>query len=341
MDKIDFLDCLLECPRGQIVLCNMLDGLDEELFAQDFVRDVFNWWHDYFLFRFPNTGDCNTENELLATLDLLLFELTPPNYQHVTTRPDFHFACGYATHDEDDNGYLHVTDVHGFIFHLMASEARDRNLDDITISPEPTDKEVAGFNLKKPRKIRLKEKNADGSPMTLGRKGRGLWFTSADQLPGNGKVTLSADNVRDYLGLVHYVKDTALMTIRLPAYILKTAKTGRPTFADAGGHTRFKARADLPKHQKNKAWGYAADLDSFATSGKTIDGWPERIAAPLPTSHFPKRAVETLPLQTLAHTRGLKDKPPNRDDHQAFAERLLARHTDLNNLRNRILVIIT
>lgn len=341
MNKNDFLDCLLGCPRGQIVLCNILDGLDEGLFSQDFVREVFHWWHRYFLFRFPAAADCGEDEELLATLDLLLFAPPPPAYPGSATRPDFRLACNWAEKKPEDEGYAHVTDVHGFIYHLMSSEGRERNLDDILVDPEPTGKEVEGFNLKGPRKVQLKGRNVDGSAMTLGRRGKVLWHTAASGLVQKGKVTSSADDVRDRLGLIHYAKGTALMAIRIPADVLATGKTGRPTFADAGSHARFKAGADSATHRDEKAWGHAADLKLVATGGKVVDGWPERVAEPIPTARFRRREVETLPLQTLADTRGLTDSPPNRDDHQAFAERLLARHTDLNTLRNRVLAVIT
>jgi hypothetical protein len=169
---------------------------------------------------------------------------------------------------------------------------------------------------------------------TIGRPDGVLWLTPAEGVGPLLAGDRAADDARDRLGLMSYAAVShALVALHVPGWALGAGEQGRPTFADAGGHTRFKCRADRAANRRRSAWGCTADLARLALEERSLDGLPERVAYPVPAQR-----LATLDVTPLGPTT--QDRSPTARDHERFADRLCARHGDESALRKRILGLL-
>ena len=97
--KTDFPDRLLVYPEVRIILCNILDGLDEDLFTHLFVQELIDWWRGLFLWRLnlnyagkKVTGKVEKEG-LMSSLKELLFQKQPVGYRDGRVKPSFPLVC--------------------------------------------------------------------------------------------------------------------------------------------------------------------------------------------------------------------------------------------------------
>ncbi len=164
---------------------------------------------------------------------------------------------------------------------------------------------------------------------TLGRRTGLLWITQRKEVEPYINFTDAADRVRDRLGLIHYKSRRRLLRLRIRPTMLAGKSVGRPTFADAGSHRRFKAAADKAANRRRQSWGFSADLSLFEGGAKWIDGAPERVVCPLKTED-----VESVEIQYLGEVSITRGSAPN--DDEAFAQRLSVRHGYAGGVRRRI-----
>lgn len=317
-----FLSNLCDRPRGLVVICNVLSGLNERLFDRHFVRQVFEWWHGYLLHQlqafkgpFPLTPE-QFEKEALDALNVLLFAPKDPSFRSGSLKPDFLLACVHKPSADPLPGcYCSVMDVQGLIYHLM-SPADRRRLGagrGVLIGGVPGIAEFEAFFLAGETTITLRPGSTLGKPHAV------FWVTPTSGLRRNINGATVADRLRDVLGLVHFGEDQALAAIYLPTATIAPGESARPTFADAGGHRRFRARADRSDHRRQVTWGYAICLLRLASGKRQIDGRRERVSRPIPASRVGRARV--LPLGQTVVTRG-DDGSGAVDDDKSFAERL-------------------
>lgn len=129
------------------------------------------------------------------------------------------------------------------------------------------------------------------------------------------------NRVRDRLGLVHHENGTPLVSLYLSGETIKGRKHARPTFADAGGHRRFKTVFDLACNKRRKCWGFTTDLYKLKTGMRSIDGAMERVVESIPTDVSPEFNYWIIGF--VSNTRGLERS----DNDEAFAKRLMARRS--------------
>jgi len=332
-----FLDHLLTVPRGRIVAGNILDGLDEGLFGEDLVREVLDWWHGLFVHRIAGTYGGRLprrrlEAELMNTLDLLLLEERKPRgFRPGVSKPEFRLRCAREpTKKEADRDFVSVAPAHGFVFHLVSRNERRRLIGKgaIRIEHEPTKGEIDAIVLKGARVVALRHRR------TIGRRGGVLWVTPAKDVKKDMVGPGAADRVRDRLGLIHRVAGEALLAVHLPSISIKAEESGRPTFADAAGHARFKTRPDRARNRRRSTWGYTLDLERLAGGERSLDGLPERVVLAIPAGRIGR--LQVRPLGHLTLTRGAASAARGVDDHESFAGRLGTRHGGPAGLRGRI-----
>lgn len=337
MSASRFLDRLLFHPRGRIILCNIIDGLDDGVFDEDIVRQLFDWWSTVFLHlvkrdyagRLPKVRE---EKELIGSLHLVLFDKQAPGFRPNDNKPDFLLICMRKPRNTTiRTEFVNITQASGFIYRLLHGNER-RELaatGGLAITDYPTGKEVLAFVSSGSHVVRLKPDSA------VGRLGRVLWFTPFDQIDSDLAKGGVANAVRDRLGLFHYNnEDEALVALHLPSNVIEQIRNGRPTAADAGSHARFKSRADTAAMRRRRAWGYTVDLERLAGGKRNIDGLPERVCQPIPSGHLGK--IRVTPLRPVTEIRGSTLE----DNHEAFAKRLTRQHGGIDNIRTRILHVL-
>jgi hypothetical protein len=136
------------------------------------------------------------------------------------------------------------------------------------------------------------------------------------------------------LGLVHQGKDVVLVALRLPAYLLGALESARPTFVDAGSHSRFKHLADSPRAKSKRTWGWTADLQKFGEGKNVIDGCRERVMRPPIQTDLVDGTLEFLALGSVRVPRG---DVLGTNDRQ-FVNRLMMGHT-LATIQARLVML--
>jgi len=302
-----FVERLMAGPRGQIIVCNALDGLYLELFDRAFVREVFHWWRALFVWQrtnvHPGSVAPSKEQEVLAeSLHLLVHQDLPPGFRTEPACPKFRLRASSSSMMAD--ACVHVMNASRFVS-LMAEQDRRRLAADQLLSVSP-ERHRDSIGVATSVKVRLRAGCVLGPPRGV------LWLTRAATLDS----ARTADALRDCLGLVHHSTRATLLAIRLSDR--SHAEMTRPAFTDAGGHRRFRARADaaLPTAE---VWGRAVDLERFASESTAVDGEVESVTAPIHADSL--GPVEVTPFGPITYSRGTGTT----DDDEAFAKRLCSR----------------
>lgn len=330
-----FLDMLLSDPRGQVIVCNILDGISENLYDEKFIKELFDWWQALYL-----KQKSRSLSAMLATLNTLVFENLPKGFRSGIKRPNFRIFCRRQIQHINTDESEFTTVVPVFILKVISSkEDLDRLLSQGIEFPldERQQWKVDAINAlmglpEAHRKVRI-DRGA-----TIGRPPYVLWYTIKhdfeDILSTSGE---HADKARDALGLVHHQSGKFLTALYFSGKALNHVSSGRPTFADAGTHFRFKTRADSEDNRKRSEWGHAADLEHFANGAPVIDGLPERISEPIGEKALAKASeIGFTPLGETKKSRGKTIE----DDDARFALRLL-NGRDTNKIKHEILGIIS
>jgi len=135
-----------------------------------------------------------------------------------------------------------------------------------------------------------------------------IWFTSSRNLQqalrnatARGVASAGlADFSRDILGLVHRVPALPpnpplfLAAFGFPAHVAEKAGHFRPTFVEAGGHSRFSARPRMKVRPRNYPWGKTINLAYLDMSGTLENGLNERVCRPINRSMFDDADVMTF-----------------------------------------------
>lgn len=313
------LDFLFQEPDGIIVVCNIVDCLDEALLDAPFVRAFLDAAKAAFDQEKPNT----TKQLVGMLAKVARGELPVAASSTSSVARSFLFGYNMSAAPKYDT-YSCVLDVGG-IKQYLVSDAKVNGAHSFFLSnPDPADPEL---------KRAIESLNGrDDIFKPNARLGGGysplFWVCPTDTLLLSVETHRTGNAARDALGLIHHPTGVALVEIRFSADKLVSVKWARPTFADAGVHSRFRTAAD--KKPSASGWGCTVDLGRFATGEPVLDGLPERVAEPLAFDRDLEPQFAFVGGTTL--TRGLVVAI---DDDGAFATRLI-RGRSVVDLRRRL-----
>lgn len=332
-------------PAGKIILCNVLDGYQENLFTQKSIRSLFTWWCKALPFIEAKPTHDPSADPVLVTLDLL--RMAPsywadldkdyPGLAALGSKPDFRLSCSRLTrYKKGSDALVTVMSTQAFMV-LLADEVRDEMMgkgffdttcDGSSIHAALKDTTGSFWIGKTARADRLKPSASLGSPGNI------FWFTTYDVL----KTAIDyrdADGVRDLLGLIHHDSGVDLIGIAFSANALRKSTHGRPTVMDAGSHRRHKTWTFISRNRNRSAWGFTAHLEKLAVSKKYCDGAPERVALSVDSADIGAVVIYPFGRTTTLKKRGLTSK----DNDEAFAE-YLYRARDFKDIKTAVLALL-
>jgi hypothetical protein len=325
-----FVDQLLADYRGQIIVCNIIDGLDENLYDENFIRNLLDWWKDLYLLQ-----TSPSYSAMLLTLPILVFENVPNGFRVGMTKPNFRLICCRPIRLINDETKLTTVVSASTFRRIINKKDLDRLHSQGVEFPShgslPWNEEAINSLMKLPqthRHIRL------DAGETIGRYL--LWYTMKKDFEVVLSVVVdSADQSRDSLGLVQYKEGEILIALYFSGKALKNISSGRPTFSDAGTHTRFKTCADTSINRRRNTWGHTTNLRHFASGKQNLDGLPERIADPIDEKALENEKIGFTPLGRVKVSRG----DTIYDDNACFAKRLL-KNRSVDILKHKIMRIL-
>lgn len=317
----DLLDLLFQKPLGAVVVCNIVDCLDEALVDAPFVRAFIGAAEAAFDQEKPKT----TIN-VIGMLAKVARGRLPVS---VSGAPSIgrSFLCGCTVPAASLNDTCScVLDVGKFKENLVSDARVNEGHGFFLSNPDPADPELerAIESLNGRDNIFKPDAKLGGGEVQL------FWVCPTDTLSLRIAKHLTGDEARDALGLIDHRTGVALIEIRFPANKLVSVKWARPTFADAGTHRRFRPINDGKTSPSTSGWGCTVDLGRFAAGDPVLDGLPERVVEPLAFDR--ELEAEFSFVGGTTSTRGLTAA---KDDDEAFAQRVLGRRT-VTDLRNRL-----
>ncbi len=318
-----FVAKLSSHDRGIIILCNMLDGYEDGLYGKEFIRVLLDWWAALYVWRIKSEGLPTAKEleaeRLLGTLNMLLFQPWPVGFRAGLARPDFRLACiANAPATDCDIQYLNVQ--------------LQQTVFDFFLKPDALSRVVAkgGMPLHREPGFRRKISKVDLAAtdfkdrQLLGREREVVFVTPAEGLKKIMSKPKMASMARDVLGLIHQKDSMDLVALSFACPAIEPSKSARPSFADAGGHRRFKALASQASNKADRSWGYTVDLDLFHKSAADIDGLRERVTFP-----FAFDDMKDICLYGLGTVDGTRGQSAN-DSDVAFATRLRGKRSAAN-----------
>ena len=316
MSPEDIVEVLVQSPAGEVVVCNMVHGISERLIDSHFARDVLNW-----VGRLVAHEERKQPEDLVGAIGAVRDRCYPTKMQGWAGAPDFRTrGCRGASADEL-NGEMSCVVAASTLRHWIHPADVDRlRAEGLTFPANGGGSmvsEIIDQWRRRPRDDRRVRFNPGAS---LGRPGTVAWFTRRDCLAkAQGQVDhQSAQRTRDALGLVHRGRGVVLGALHVPAWILRSVGFSRPTFVDAGNHSRFKTWPDGEKARRNRVWGFTADLAKVAGGETCVDGCVERVTRSISGDCLASHG--TFEVELLGAVTNAMDNSPAADS--AFAQRL-------------------
>ena len=251
-----FENALLGTPIGRIVAINMLAGLRLGLCDLDGLCPVLTAW-DALVMRRGYTGE-----EVPAALIKLKESSAGASV------PTMHVICRLPLSQEDRGIMACVRQSHILESCLHKDDLQELRVRGIDLKARPGTasyrRSLEMADTSAPEDLRL------GSGKSLTRPDLGdraiLWYTKLDSLEdviaACASVEHLADAVRDKLGLSHFGTRVSIAALELPSAMTDDREDrGRPTFVEAGSHSRFCCGVGPPSPAP---WGTAVDLDALA-----------------------------------------------------------------------------
>ncbi len=287
MDDREFIDILKDEPQWVIVMCNLLAGLKAKLYSESFVKKAIGDWRESYL-RYLSAGEPNP-------VAAAIHDMADYNRMHVTVETDANISCTHSlpairasqlTTDPEDRSSLAANTKLG--------------------TGHPSSPRFTATQL-----VKISKGRVIGDPK---RPERPVFLASFRDIEPLLKNEDKADQIRDKLGLVNWKEGTEYVMLKFQGEQLASLQHGRPTFADAGSHRRFKATASAKENQKKRDWGFALDLKAFAQRNNSPDGGRERICNQIRGESLAPE-VQLHPLGFVAKARG--DTIDDNDDAYA------------------------
>ncbi|MBF0336851.1 MAG: hypothetical protein HQL05_03385 [Nitrospirae bacterium] len=313
--KNDMVDLLLNEPVGVIMACNIVKSSHEKLIKNNELKEFMGNALDAFI-----EDRVKTTAELVAQLSDVASGMRPIGGK----RRQFYFACGKRVGNMSKGKFSTILSVSTLKKRLVLDPDLDIAHKAFVSNHDPLDPALEDAIGKLNGRPSIYRPNAKlgGSP------NRPLfWITPSDNISKKRlryrTYTALGNTIRDLLGLIHYKKGVPLVEIRIHGSKLQSLRHARPTFADAGGHRRFKIYTSSGRAKKKPAWGWTVDLHPFHLSGFSVDGAEERVV---------ESACLGANLETEFQFCGFTDTTRGntaKDNDAEFADRLLSDLTTL------------
>ena len=267
------VDGLLASVGGQVVACNVVAGIDNQLIDPALAKEVLTWMGilgDHQRYAGP-AG-------LVRALDHLQTGEVSPDLA-IAQPPDFRLrGDAKPTPFEVEVSCVLSVQVLG---DLISDQDQVRLANEGFALPTSTAEFIANPTVRewmsKPTSARTVRFNPGAC---LGRRRSVVWFTPRAAIEKTLKAKSDEDRAqraRDVLGLAHREAGALLAALHFPPATLAGCASARPTFADAAGHRRFKTWPDGATARKNRDWGRTVDLCALDASSPSLDGCPERV----------------------------------------------------------------
>lgn len=325
---------------GEIILANLLDGLEQKLFGNDFAEDLIQcWMREYGRLKRtpPSLFKPPTPSQMLADSFDAACGMPPPRLKSPHCQWGFRICCKRPLVPECDTdmvegNYTSITDAWDFVSNRMddTEKSRQNGKAWIVTILNPVDVNWAKWHPPAKTSIKLKNKPMGKMVSTIGNPAKVLWITPENYTLNARAGVYPAVKLRDRLGLVHHFQNQ-LLAMTLPATTIHSLAHGRPTVADAGSHRRHMARGAQHAVPNPDPWGKTADLSRITPSDFDFDGLLERIVQPIPVSTLP--VVEVQALGSCGSQRGIT---PHQDDNLVFAGHLCHRHGGIDAVINKL-----
>ncbi|MBF0416249.1 MAG: hypothetical protein HQL79_10840 [Magnetococcales bacterium] len=268
------LRTLDQSPRGRIILANVYHSLANGQLTEKHVADFFKACAEHFENDSGLGGDASADEiiNMMVTVanarsDLRFLSNSKPcavpDGKHVSTVIPWEKAVNYLFDPSRINA-LSLPVLHSEVDDLAVLELE----------------EVTGASDMFARNAQV------GSPESAL-----FWVTLKEELDDVRRMcqrdnTPLADRIRDILGLPDRATGEVLLQFSLPGQFMVTTDYAAPTFIEAGGNSRFKARLAAGKKTVDN-WGRTADLAKIwpdAKPGDDLDGVSEVVVARTPFS---------------------------------------------------------
>jgi hypothetical protein len=329
----DLLDLLCTDPIGQILLCNMVDALDDP--DVDSVDSGF-------LSAFLHVCSAANAHAPAATAAELVSLFTGtaavPGSGGPASSSSFLLACSAITPgpcgDEEVSTVMELGTLKAI---YNESYMANKGHQVIPAHADPSDPGLSDTVEALGRDINAFKVDAafGGGPRPL------FWVAPSSELRSlrgrlGGPSQSFGNAVRDLLGLVHYGDGAILVEAVLPKGATTRWCSARPTFADAGTHSRFRHKPDNATGRCGSGWGCTVDLARFAgpTPVLVIDGSAERVVERVPVQKAWPVGFHLV--GEVPYRRGTTSA----DDDRAFAARLLRSPRSCSDLVQRLLAIL-
>lgn len=319
MKPISVLRRLKRSDRGRIIISNISDGLDRTSFSIDYVAKVLKMWGTFHSQRakVDNLGRrAGMPDEFIRSIEL--FHGKPPTWWRGISCSDIELQDnkpkGSRSYQE-----LGASRAKRELSDIM-SAASARRMQGKLIFPRSSSAYIDDqYTIKAIRTTSRQDRTFRmRRTASLPMFGRILWSTRQNELETLSKKSLSADEVRDKLGLIHYPVGFDAVAIFFDEKEAK-AQTARPTFADAAAHRRFMARPTKATNRRVPDWGWTADLQAIADGLTPFDGLRERVVSKINASESPELRLVFLPIGRVTTVRGKSTC----DNDKKFAKLLL------------------
>ena len=265
---------LLESAGGQIIACNVVAGIQNGLVDPAWAADVLAWMGT--LASHEHHAD---PKRFLRALDDLKMR-RHPTASLPPDLPDIRL-CGVDAPVPFEVEVSCILPAWMLRMLIFGEDKQRLRREGLALPRSPADHlapAVAEEWRSKPAHVRTVRVNRAS---TVGRHHSVVWFTRrtalADALAAVAP-SARAQRTRDLLGLVQHQEGAMLAAMHFQPPTLSACPSARPTFADAGCHTRFKAWPDDEAARQERRWGWTVDLDALSASAMSVDGCPERIA---------------------------------------------------------------
>ncbi|MCG8429931.1 MAG: hypothetical protein MJA29_02000, partial [Candidatus Omnitrophica bacterium] len=306
----DFIGLLLSDVRGRIYAANMYSahylGLLEKQLLQTYLIDCF----DFFKI------ECIHRTSLINIKELLLILEEVASKKDRDDNVKYLFKCNDGAErfinevalcnviEKEILFQYYIDETMLISSHLYMNYFSDPSIDDV------------GIVIKKINETDNVYKNG-----YLGGNERRpfFWITQMYNIEG---YKISANRLRDVMGLIHYDDNKDLIEVSFSSSVLKKRSSeddsfvwNRPTIIEGGSHSRFNSSIHSESKNKCPYWGWTVDLKKFADGIFDFDGVPEIVVSPMILNEEIRPKLEYIGRITI--TRGLET---GKDDDEKYEE---------------------
>ena len=275
------IQTLVASTKGRIVASNIVASVQHQLISKDLASEVLSWVG--LILKEERTGD---PLEAVKALEYVLARSYPNNNAPFRDAPDYRLQCCSSQNEKPVPALSTIVRLRTLdaLVHEEDKELLPPLLENATESLGKQMLDDWQERMEKQGKITLTVRV--DPVISLGKRNGVIWFTPRSDLESifAEQTSVRAQQARDVLGLVHHGIGTPLAALHFKPVTFEDIKSARPTFIDAGGHTRFKTWPDGEDAQEDRHWGVTVDLTKLMDAAPELDGCLECVASSIDRS---------------------------------------------------------